>query len=363
MRQVLMAALAAAQFLPAQSPDHVLVVVNRESGVSQKIGDYYMRRRAVPARNLCRLDVTTDEEITRDVYERDIEQPIGRFLRANRLAGQILYIVTTLGVPLRVAGTGTSPNTTTAAVDSELTLLYQKLAGVKIALAGPVPNPMFGKLTTPFRHPEVPIYMVTRLAGYDYDDVAGMIDHALEARDRGKVVIDLRADENTAGNQWLRAAAARVPRDRLILESSATVLYGQEDVIAYASWGFNDPDRHRRTLGFKWLPGAIMTEFVSTNGRTFRKPPAHWTLGTWKDPSTWFAGSAQDLCADEIHAGVTGASGHVWEPYLNYTPRPDALIPAYLAGRNLAESYYVAIRALSWQNIVLGDPLCRLKRN
>jgi len=29
-------------------------------------------------------------------------------------------------------------------------------------------------------------------------------------------------------------------------------------------------------------------------------------------------------------------------------------------GRNLAESYYLAIRSLSWQNIVVGDPLCSL---
>jgi hypothetical protein len=37
------------------------------------------------------------------------------------------------------------------------------------------------------------------------------------------------------------------------------------------------------------------------------------------------------------------------------------LFPAYFHGRNLAESYSVAIPGLSWQNIVVGDPLCRLK--
>jgi uncharacterized protein (TIGR03790 family) len=220
---------------------------------------------------------------------------------------------------------------------------------------------MFGKLTTPFRHPSIPMYMVTRLAGYDYADVAGMIDRSLLAVNRGKVVIDLRANESDPGNMWLRAAARSVPRDRVILDESGAVLYGQKNVIAYASWGFNDPDRHRRLLGFQWLPGAVMTDFVSTNARTFVAPPAVWTLGTWKDPRTWFAGSPQSLAADEIHEGVTGASGHVYEPFLAFTPRPDALIPAYLNGRNLADSYYVAIPGLSWQNVVLGDPLCRLR--
>jgi len=46
---------------------------------------------------------------------------------------------------------------------------------------------------------------------------------------------------------------------------------------------------------------------------------------------------------------------------LGLNPRPDILFPAYLKGRNLAESYYLSIPGLSWQNVVLGDPLCKLE--
>ena len=113
-------------------------------------------------------------------------------------------------------------------------------------------------------------------------------------------------------------------------------------------------DPQERHLGFRWLPGAIMTEYVSTNGRTFAHPPDSWNIGTN------FAGSPQSLTADYIHDGVTGASGHVYEPYLQFTPRPNILLPAYYHGRNLAESYYLAIPNLSWMNIVVGDPLCSL---
>ena len=80
-----------------------------------------------------------------------------------------------------------------------------------------------------------------------------------------------------------------------------------------------------------------------------------------ENSARFFAGSPQSLTADYLHEGATGASGHVFEPYLALTPRPDYLLPAYLNGRTLAESYYLALRALSWQNIVVGDPLCRLK--
>ena len=66
------------------------------------------------------------------------------------------------------------------------------------------------------------------------------------------------------------------------------------------------------------------------------------------------------MSADYILEGATGMSGHVDEPFLGQTPRPELLLPAYYKGRNLAESYYLSIRSLSWQNIVLGDPLCSL---
>jgi hypothetical protein len=38
------------------------------------------------------------------------------------------------------------------------------------------------------------------------------------------------------------------------------------------------------------------------------------------------------------------------------------VLPAYANGRNLAESFYLGIPGLSWQNIVIGDPLCKLRQ-
>ena len=150
-------------------------------------------------------------------------------------------------------------------------------------------------------------------------------------------------------------------RRRLVVDESDKVLYDLRDVIGYAAWGSNDRNRKRRFLGFQWAPGAIATEYVSTDGRTFERPPDSWTITTWTDKAHFFADSPQSLTADYIHEGATGCSGHVTEPYLAATPHPDQLLPAYFSGRNLAESYYLAIPGLSWQNIVVGDPLCRLK--
>lgn len=335
------------------------MVVNQSSSLSRRIGEYYAEHRRIPAANICRLNATTNEEISRSEFDEQISQPIQRYLRDHKLTEQVLYIVTTDGVPLKIHGnlglTGEA-----AAVDSELALLYSDMHGHPHAAPAGVANPFFGKINAPFRHPDFPIYLVTRLAGFDFDDVKGIIDRALEARNRGKFVIDLKGSDTTQGNRWLLQAAQQLPRDRVVLDVSRTVLLHETDVIAYASWGSNDPDRHSRHLDFHWLPGAIMTEYVSTNGRTFARPPDNWNIGAWGDPKTTFAGSGQSLTADYIHDGATGASGHVYEPFLQFTPRPNILLPAYFHGRNLAESYYLAIPMLSWMNVVVGDPLCRL---
>jgi uncharacterized protein (TIGR03790 family) len=344
------------------TPAQVLVVVNKRSPISNTIGRYYINKRAIPPGNLCVIDVPADEGISRALYDSDIEAPIEKFLARNKLTESILYIVTTRGVPLRVIGDGAKLLDTTASVDSELTLLYRKVHGVTIPIPGAVPNPFFQKRDSPFRHPQIPMYMVTRLDGYDITDIQGLIDRALIARNTGKFVIDLRADNATPGNQWLRAAALLLPRDRVVLDDTAKVLTGIKDVIGYASWGSNDSDHRERFLKFHWLPGAIATEFVSTDARTFTRPPDDWKLGSWGDPgSTMFFGSPQTVTGDYIHEGASGASGQVSEPYLTFCPRPDFILPAWFQGRNLAESFYMGIPGLSWMNVVIGDPLMRLR--
>ena len=347
--------------LRAQTGENVLLVVNRKDAVSRQVAGYYQAKRSIPARNVCPLDTTSAEEIDWKTYQEQIEGPVGSCLKKAALQEKVLYIVTTLGVPLRIAGTsGTFNEAEHSSVDSELALLYARLKGMRFPRKGAIPNPFFGKRDAPFRHPQFAIYLVTRLAGYDWNDVKAMIDRSAAARNQGKFVIDLTSGSDDAGNDWLRDAAILLPADRVILDETKNVLYNQKDVIGYASFGSNVPSRKRRWLGFQWLPGAIATEFVSTNGRTMGRPPDDWTYTTWEDRFHFFANSPQGLSADLIHEGASGASGNVYEPYLAACARPDYLLRAYLEGRNLAESYYMALPFLSWQGIVLGDPLTSL---
>ena len=363
MRVALLITLGFLLLTPAawpQQPDQVLVVANSKSPVSRQIADYYIEKRAIPLANLCIIDTDPAEVIPRESYTRDIEPAIGNFLRTHNLVEKILYIVLTSGVPLQIRGDDAGMENTGASVDSELTLLYGRLHGHTYPIAGALANPFYQQRDTPFRHPAFPVYLVTRLAAWDLAEMKGLVDRSLAARNTGKIVFDLRADNETDGNQWMRTAALLLPKDRVVLDDTAKILTGVENVIGYASWGSNDRDRKHRFTGFHWLPGGLAIEYVSTDARTFSRPPNSWDLGNWKDNKTWFAGAPQSLTADLLHEGATAATGHVNEPYLHLNPRPDYVFPAYIGGRNLAESVYIGIPGLSWMNVAIGDPLMKL---
>ncbi len=350
----------------AQDGTNVLVVVNEASEVSARIAARYADVRTVPADNIVRLKTETTDDITRAQYEGEIERPIGAWITRHAAQDRILYIVLTKGIPLRVRGTS-GRRGTTSSVDSELTLLYRRLVGTRETTVGPVPNPYFrgnNPLTAskPFNHADYDIYLVSRLDGFTEADAMALIDRGSSAGRTGDFLLDQRGTLDRIADPWLRATAEALSaagyKDRVVLEPSSTGLTGRANVLGYASWGSNDPAIRRRRLGLGFVPGALATMFVSTDARTLQEPPEGWQPGPGGDPKASFAGSAQSLTGDLIREGVTGVAGHVAEPFLDGAVRPDILFPAYVAGFNLVESFYLAMPHLSWQTVVFGDPLC-----
>ena len=322
----------------AQTGANVLLVVNGSSAISRQVGEYYRPRRSVPAGNVCTLSgpPKTRKSTGKPMSARSKHRS-ATVSRRPPSPNPVLYIVLTMGVPLKVRGSGGEFLTREgASVDSELALLYAKMKGTQFQRAGPIRNPYYMKRDAPFRHPQFPLYLVTRLAGYDLAEVKAMIDRSLAARNRGKFVIDASGPEDKEGDNWLRNAAILLPESRVILDEAPGVLYNQKDVIGYASWGSNDPKRKQRWLHNEWLPGAIAIEFVSSGARTIKRPPDAWTYTSWEDRSHFWGGSPQGLTADFLHEGATGAAGNTYEPQLAGCARPDYHLPGLLPeGRNL----------------------------
>lgn len=376
LRRALTTALAtvslyglAATTVLAQTGDNVAVVINDASAASQRIGEYYVRKRSVPAENVVHLTAPTTDEVKRSDYNSRIEGPIAAAILKNNLEDRILYIVLTKGVPLRIQGTS-GQNGTTASVDSELTLLYRRLSGRPVSTAGPVQNPYFLGTAAigdaqPFSHARSDIYLVTRLDAFTVDEAIGLIDKGLAPVTTGRIVLDEKATLfDRTGEEWLEQAATRLKEmgveGQVLLDASAKGVHDVDNVLGYYSWGSNDPDNRARRSRLRFVTGALAATYVSTDARTFEEPPAGWEpTGNFGDKKSWFAGSPQNLTGDLIRDGASGAAGQVAEPYFAAIVRPQVLFPAYFSGFNLAESFYLAIPAIGWQTVVIGDPLCR----
>ena len=110
------------------------------------------------------------------------------------------------------------------------------------------------------------------------------MDRSVKASSTGRFLFDERAPSFATGNALLRAAAERLKAagfgERTVIEPTSQVLKDQSDVLGYFSWGSTDPNIKERTLGLGFVPGALAATFVSTDARTFREPPAGWTIGT-----------------------------------------------------------------------------------
>lgn len=365
----------------------VVVVSNSASSVSRAIAADYQRRRGV--RNAVSVicpdsAVGADKEtIPYAAFKDAIEQPIRTFLAAHP---KIDFIVLTKGIPLRITD---APSIGLAnkqpSVDSFLAALdYDKLPGShKVAISdsgftGTAWQNRFWNSDERFSHAKFGGYLVTRLDGYTQADALALVTRALEAERHaptGTILLDACAGFGFASddakqplplyatpaqsaaspaladvdykeyNTDMRCACAKltargVPVD---LDQKDQFVGNRADLMGYASWGSND--QHYDVVAYhslKFAPGSVAETAVSTSARTFL-------------PTT----GGQSLIADLVAQGVTGVKGYCDEPLLLAVASPTVLFDRYTRGWTLAESFFAASRFVGWEDVVLGDPLCR----
>jgi uncharacterized protein (TIGR03790 family) len=348
--------LAYAAAAEAQSAENVAVVINDASAASRRIGEYYVSKRGLPPTNIIHVNTTQDEEIDRRTYTAAVEWPIRAHISQGQLHDRILYIVLTKGVPLRISGSAGRYGTF-ASVDAELSLMYRRMTGQQFSPLGAVDNPYFlsGKEISdarPFTHRDQDIFLVTRLDGYTVEDALALIDRGTGPAGEGDIVLTTqRPPRIPAVSEWLSTAASRLAQQkfgqRVLIESSVASADDRPVFGYFASASDTTSGRSPRTVRF--LPGSLAARFAEADARTFREPTN--TRQTTSD-------SRDLLLGDLIRAGVTGAAGFVGDPTGGSIVRPDILFPAYMAGFNLAEAFYMAMPHLSRRTVVVGDPLC-----
>ena len=117
----LLTALLCPLLLTAQDYSDVAVIVNLNANTSVEIGNYFQQKRGIPDQNMLEIATSTDEEIDESTFN-DLRSQIEAQLVSNGLLNSINYLVTTKGVPLKVARGDCWDESTLAdcsAVDSE----------------------------------------------------------------------------------------------------------------------------------------------------------------------------------------------------------------------------------------------------
>jgi uncharacterized protein (TIGR03790 family) len=345
----------------------VLLVVNRQAPDGAAVADAYRTRRDVPADHVVVIDVPGTDVVSRADYAARIEAPIRGWIETRAAHDDIIHIVLTRGVPLKV-GAEPQGRMPLGSVDSNLALLYRRLTGATVG-PGPIPNPLFIERPTAdgvwpaFDRARHDLYLVSRLDGFTPEDALALVGRCGPAPAQVRVVLDARPPGAGPEHQWWPAAAERLrggqPVRVVDLDQTATAVSGGAPVIGYFAWGAADTALRSRTPPVAFAPGGIGASMSGSDVRTFKEPAAGWQPGGPAQREGRHEGSGDWLAGDWVRAGVTGWAGAVADPYLDGVARPHVFLPAYLAGRSLGEAFGLATKYLGWRTVVLGDPLCR----
>jgi uncharacterized protein (TIGR03790 family) len=288
-----------------------------------------------------------------DAIAMDLFDEVGR--RKYAVSGhRIAALVLCRGVPLRIAHDPSlyrnvdsltqhpELRTNQGAVDSELSLLAQTDYPINAA----IPNPLY-RNEAPTDGALQQVVKVSRLDGPTAADALRLVDLAMEAERTGllgRAYVDI-AGPHESGDRWLGDAASvvralgydiSVGRGPGTFPASARI----DAPAIYLGWYAQDLNGPFGLPGFRFPPGAIAVHIHSFSAHTLRSATEGW-------------------CGPLLARGATATVGNVFEPYLEYLHRPDLLMRALARGDDLVDAAYYALPVLSWQSIVIGDPLYR----
>ena len=358
----------------APEMERTVIVANSADPDSRALAEYYAAARGIPATNIVALPLPTAEtiqwpefvgtvfnplfaELTKRGWIEALESPLtdefGRrkaVIRGHRIS----YLVLMRGVPLRIdenpawkpatvpAGLNANLVCNHAAVDGELALL----AASGTPILAYVPNPLYQKRNAGGPLAAV-VVRVARLDGPTPATVRAMIDSALAGERQGlagRAYVDL-GGPHPAGNAWLESVVRQLDETGLDLEVERTPatfapLARFDAPVLYFGWYAWDADGPFTVPGFRFPAGAIAVHIHSFSAQSLRTDTKHW-------------------CGPLVARGVAGTVGNVFEPYLEATHHLDLFVESLLRGDTLGAAAYFSLPGLSWQAVVLGDPLYR----
>lgn len=356
-----------AQFETEWNPaTETVVVFNPQFPGSKELALEYAAKRHIPTDRVVGLDCPQTDSMTRAEYQRQLREPLRQIFAAKRwweidpanknpaasnvISSGIRILVLMRGIPFQIRRDRQNPDPNKedeASVDSELTTLAMNAPPPDGALK----NPYFNATVRLPRFTRAPgLLLVGRLDGPSDAVVRRMIDDALQAEQNGlhgRAVIDLaqKSGGYKEGEDWLNVTAATLQRSGIPLfidrdESLLREHWPLPDTILYFGWYTTDVAGAFASPEFRFRRGAVACHLHSFSAAAMRDATKNWT-------------------GPLLSKGAAATFGNVYEPYLALTVHFDLLTKRLLEGFTLAEAAWAATPAISWMNVVLGDPLYR----
>lgn len=350
-----------------------VVVFNPDFPGSAELAAYYAEKRHIPKQRVIGLACPKEDSMSRAEFESQLRKPLLKTFAdkhwwitepagtAKPLTGSgtgapdepspnVRVLVLMRGVPFQIRREGQNPAQSQedeASVDSELTALGL----INPPAKGGLRNPYFDRQARFPHYQGAPgILLVGRLDGPDDATVKRMIDDGLDAEEKGllgRAVIDLaqKSGAYQEGEDWLKRSAdsytqAGIPvcidRDPALLRD----FWPLPDTILYFGWYSGQVSGALNSPSFRFKRGAIACHLHSFSAGVIRS-----TDQAWVGPL--------------LSKGAAVTFGNVFEPYLSLTIHFDIFNKRLLEGFTVGEAAWNATPALSWMNVVLGDPLYR----
>jgi len=306
------------------------LVINTADPYSVAVGDYYARRRGIPAEHILRVQLPLRASLTREEFAA-LDQAIREQL-PERVNGLALAWVQPYAVDCNsltsALGMGLQPELCARSCAATRVSPYTGYFGAKPWLViGLRPTMQLAARSVP-----AALAMIER-------GIAA--DHTLAARTSDPAIAYLASTPD----------AARNVRERLFPPSGPVPGVGGLEVARVKSDALpvmrrtlvyqTGLSRVPAPLGGEWLPGALADHLTSFGGQLDRP-----------------AGEGQMSILDWIDAGATASYGTVSEPcnHLQKFPHPQMLIQAYAQGVSALEAYWHSV-AWPGQGVFVGEPL------
>lgn len=352
-------------------PERVAVIYNSSIPESLELAKAYQQARGIPSGHLIGLELPDREEITRAEYEEKIRLPLRREFEARSwwkigrgddtttiaTECKIQVLVCMRGVPLKVArvAPAVDPNAKPEAAPNPMLIANEASVDSELAtlswngqtLNGPLKNTYF-QATKGFSESNMPyLLLVGRIDGPSFAICQRMITDAIAVEKTGlwgRAYMDL-AQFYPEGEAWIRSCASQCSDVGMpvVVNPWKEVFpknYPMTDTAVYYGWYEGNVCGPFVKPGFQLRRGAVAVHLHSFSASTVRSDKMNW-------------------CGPLLASGAAVTLGNVYEPYLGLTHHFDELQKRLLEGYTWIEAAYASIPVVSWQGVVLGDPLYR----